>query len=56
MSVSIKEVLSEAGYDINNVKDAQWVLSQMDEFGELCDEAEHTIDKYEEAELLEEEE
>lgn len=56
MSVSIEEVLRSAGFDVkNNVKDAGWLLSQMDEIGELCDEAESCIEKHEEIQMLEEE-
>ena len=49
MSVSLNEVLTAAGYDIkNNYEDAQWLLSQRDEFDELCDIADETIEQYEE--------
>lgn len=38
MSVSILEVLENAGYDIkNNVDDARWLLSQESEFNDLVD-------------------
>lgn len=48
MSVSLDEVLTAAGYDIrDNVEDAQWLLSQRDEFEDLCDIADETIDEYE---------
>lgn len=47
MSVSLDEVLTAAGYDIrNNVEDAQWLLSQKDEFEELLEIAERTSDDY----------
>ena len=40
MSVSILEVLENAGYDIkNNVDDARWLLSQESEFYDLLDKA-----------------
>lgn len=49
MSVSLDEVLTAAGYDIrNNVDDAQWLLTQRDEFEELLGIAEQTVDDYEE--------
>ncbi len=49
MSVSLSEVLSDAGFDIkNNRDDAQWLLSQRDEFDELCETADETIDKFDE--------
>ena len=45
MSVGIAEVLESAGYDIkNNKEDAEWLLSQVDEFGELVDMADDCID------------
>ena len=48
MSVSLDEVLTAAGYDIrNNVEDAQWLLAQRDEFEDLCDIADDTVDEYE---------
>lgn len=49
MSVSLLEVLEGAGYDIlHNREDAEWLLSQEDEFEELCDEAEAVIEREEE--------
>lgn len=40
MSVSILEVLENAGYDIkNNVDDARWLLSQESEFNDLVETA-----------------
>lgn len=48
MSVSLDEVLTAAGYDIkNNPEDAQWLLAQRDEFEDLCNIADETIDEYE---------
>ena len=47
MSVSLLEVLENAGYDIkNNVNDANWLLSQKDEFDELYEEAEELNEQY----------
>jgi hypothetical protein len=47
MSVSLLDVLENAGYDIrNNVNDANWLLSQKDEFDELCEEAEELNEQY----------
>ncbi len=49
MSVSLLEVLEGAGYDVlHNREDAEWLLSQEDEFEELCDEAEELIEREEE--------
>lgn len=40
MSVSLQEVLENAGYDIkNNVDDARWLLSQESELYDLLDKA-----------------
>lgn len=51
MSVSLYEVLTAAGYDIkNNPEDAQWLLAQRDEFDELCDISEQTLDDFDEYE------
>lgn len=51
MSVSLNEVLTAAGYDIkNNPEDAQWLLAQRDEFDELCDISEQTLDDFDEYE------
>ena len=47
MSVSLYGVLTDAGYDIkNNPNDAQWMLAQRDEFEELLEIAEQTVDDY----------
>ena len=49
MSVSILEVLENAGYDVkNNLDDAKWLLGQKDEFEALCEDAEHLDEIYEE--------
>lgn len=38
MSVSLLEVLENAGYDIkNNVEDARWLLGQESEFNDLVE-------------------
>ena len=51
MSVSILEVLENAGYDVkNNLDDAKWLLGQRDEFEALCEDAEHLDEIYEEYE------
>ena len=47
MSVSLLEVLENAGYDIkNNVEDAQWLLGQTDEWEELIEKAEELDEMY----------
>lgn len=51
MSVSLYEVLTAAGYDIkNNPEDAQWLLAQKDDWGDLTYDAEQCVDDYEEYE------
>lgn len=48
MSVSLQEVLENAGYDIeNNPEDASWLLSRAGEFEELCEKAEEVKESYE---------
>lgn len=47
MSVSLLEVLENAGYDIkNNIDDARWLLEQKEDFEVLCEEAENFDDAY----------
>lgn len=51
MSVSLLEVLENAGYDIkNNVEDAKWLMSQSNEWEELHETAEDLVDEYEDYE------
>lgn len=51
MSVSLLEVLENAGYDVkNNLNDAKWLLGQVDEFEALCEDAEHLDEVYSEYE------
>ena len=47
MSVSLLEVISSAGFDLNTVDDAQWLLSRVSEFEELIVQAEDLIEKAE---------
>ena len=55
MSVSLEEVIEQAGYSITTSKeDAIWFLSQQDEFERLKELAEDTIDRLEEEEKEEE--
>ena len=47
MSVSLKELLERAGYDIeNNVDDARWFLGQQEEMEELLEVANDLDDEY----------
>lgn len=51
MSVSLEEVLTAAGYDVkSNPEDAQWLLSQRDDWDDLTYSAEQCVDDYEEYE------
>lgn len=51
MSVSLYEIIRHGGYDIkNDVNDARWLLAQRDEFEELLEIAEQTVDDYDEYE------
>lgn len=47
MSVSITEVVEQAGYDpTNNVDDASWLVSQVTDFEDLKSKAEELLDEY----------
>jgi len=45
MSVSLREVLEGAEYDINTYNDAIWLLSKRSEFEDLLEEAEETVER-----------
>lgn len=56
MSVSLKELLERAGYDIeNNVDDARWFLGQQEEMEELLEVANDLDDDYTEYSYYEDE-
>lgn len=47
MSVSLREVLEEAGFDVeNNYDDALWLLAQQSDFDELIESAKDLEDDY----------
>ena len=48
MSVTLEEVIEAAGYDLSTRDDATWLLSKRQEFDDLCEEAEATIEKLDE--------
>lgn len=51
MSVSLEEVIEQAGYSITtNKEDAIWFLAQQDEFERLKEIAEDTIERLEDEE------
>ena len=54
MSVTLREVIESGGYDLSKLEDAQWLVSQEDNFNELLEEAEDLIEKHEEAEAEDE--
>jgi hypothetical protein len=45
MSVSLLEVIEAAGYDLNTVEDANWLLSNKSEFEYLLEEASNLIEE-----------
>jgi len=45
MSVSLREVLEGAEYDLNTYNDAIWLLSKRSEFEDLIEEAEETVER-----------
>ena len=44
MSVSLLEVLDNAGYNIDEQDGAEWIISRQNEFDELLERAEATLD------------
>ena len=44
MSVSLLEVIENGGYNLNNVDDANWLLSKRSEFDELVEKAEELVE------------
>lgn len=55
MSVSLREVLEDDGYDLTTAEDARWLLSKRSEFDELIESAEEVVEEAENAELEEDE-
>ena len=47
MSVSLSQVLSASGYDLNTREDANWLLGIRNEFAELVELAEAKLDECE---------
>jgi len=47
MSVSIREVIENGGYDLTTVEDARWLIEQEAMFDDLIDEAEELIEQAE---------
>lgn len=50
MSVSLREVLEAAEYDIETYQDALWLLSKQSEFEELIEEAQEVVEMTEDSE------
>ena len=47
MSVSLTEVINNAGYDpANNVEDAQWFFAQYNDYDDLASQAQELLDQY----------
>lgn len=47
MSVSLLEVVQQAGYDLETVQDAKWLLSKQSEFEHLIEDAQDLVDENE---------
>ena len=45
MSMSLSQVISEAGYDLSTKEDAQWLISQVNNFEDLVTKAEDLLDE-----------
>jgi len=43
MSVSLREIIEAAGYDLETYDDANWLLSKQSEFEDLIDQADMVI-------------
>lgn len=50
MSVSLLEVIEAAGYDLSTREDCVWLLSKVDEFDEIVDAVEETLERLDEEE------
>ena len=48
MSVTLKEVIESAGYDLSSTGDAIWLLARQAEFYRLCEQAEDLVNLYDE--------
>ena len=48
MSVSLAEVISAAGYDLDSKDDANWLLSKQNEFESLIEKAEELLESEDE--------
>ena len=45
MSVSLREVIEAAGFDLSTLEDNQWLMSVRNEFEELVNKADFMIDQ-----------
>ena len=50
MSVSLLQIIEEAGYNLSKIEDCYWLKSKSKEWDELLDKAEVLVNWYEEAE------
>lgn len=53
MSVSLLEALEGSGYNFNLKEDCEWLVSKQDEFEELVEQAQETIEGFELTEEIE---
>ena len=44
MSVTITEVIEAGGYDLKTIEDAEWLISQENQFNELLDKAKELVE------------
>lgn len=44
MSLSLREVIEEAGYDLTTKEDCEWLISRQNEFEELIELAEKGVE------------
>ena len=55
MSVSLLEVIEAAGYNLSTLEDANWLISQVQQFEELVEAAENFFEEESNRELAESE-
>ena len=44
MSVTITEVIEAGGYDLKTIEDAEWLISQENQFDELLDKVKELVE------------
>lgn len=43
--ITLREVIENAGYDIDTIEDARWLLSKQAEFNQLIENAEELVEE-----------